>query len=730
MKPSLFLSILDSSHGRSTRRARLRFLSPVLVGLFCLLCPPWLTQATESNLITKANNENPLNQRESWTGMASLNGSEIALWDATVSTANTSKIGGAIGLLGIRVLDPGGPVEIMGDSSGTGSATLTLGWEGIDLGKATQDLTINGPIRLGSSQRWEIAGGRNLRIGESTQIDLGSHLLVVGGAGTSSFAGGITGSGSLLLRFSSPESVFKFTASGHNGATILQGGILLLEGDGVLEGTSQLILAKGRLEFEGTFLQIADEVQVNLMGGDNDGTVILMKHLGEPSQLTMGSISVRSGEAEFEFVGKAPEKLLTVDSLARDPNLRGTIILGGGVSDQTFDGEFSRFVVKNPPPLIGGELETPMAGILPWVTTGRQLITYDPGTGFRTLKEGEFVIELSDEAQGKNVVVSTPQVLGGDLAINSFCSNNQAHDLGGHTLTIASGAVYENTGSSMGLRNGVIDFGTQEGVLSGHIVFEKTLKIKGTGGLTLMDTFRNQGKVLACPENEFTGGVWVQDGTLATGADSETIPDVNAVFLARPASLIISSTSGEPIVETIASLAGEGIAKVGNGGMLKIGRGDDAQEPNSIKLCNGGTLSPGNNSGSSDILPGSLKLATPEGGTISLADGTLLLDITSPFLHDKLEAEGTVTLGNTSEQGTTLTVQTGYPPKPGDVFLILSNDGNDPIEGKFSNGNQVQATFQGQPAVFEILYNTNEAGGDGNDIALRFGQAASGSQPN
>ena len=49
---------------------------------------------------------------------------------------------------GLKISDPGGPVTL-----GAGS-TLTIGTAGIDLGAATQDLTISSGLTVFGKQNW------------------------------------------------------------------------------------------------------------------------------------------------------------------------------------------------------------------------------------------------------------------------------------------------------------------------------------------------------------------------------------------------------------------------------------------------------------------------------------------------------------------------------------------------------------------------------------------------
>lgn len=120
-----------------------------------------------------------------------------------------------------------------------------------------------------------------------------------------------------------------------------------------------------------------------------------------------------------------------------------------------------------------------------------------------------------------------------------------------------------------------------------------------------------------------------------------------------------------------------------------------------------GNVSPGQS-------PGSLLVS----GDLSLdAAATLTIELNSLVPgtgYDQVDVNGTVDLG-----GATLNVIPGFTPPDCSVFVIVSNDGADPVVGTFaglSNGDLV--TFAGED--FLVFYN----GGDGNDVVLVTGSAA------
>ena len=94
----------------------------------------------------KLDNTNNLNLGTSWTGGAAPDRANMAVWNNTVTGANTSLLGGNVFWQGIRIANPGGLVTI-----GPGG-TLTLGagqaGNSIDMSAATQDLTIQSSLLL------------------------------------------------------------------------------------------------------------------------------------------------------------------------------------------------------------------------------------------------------------------------------------------------------------------------------------------------------------------------------------------------------------------------------------------------------------------------------------------------------------------------------------------------------------------------------------------------------
>jgi fibronectin-binding autotransporter adhesin len=144
---------------------------------------------------------------------------------------------------------------------------------------------------------------------------------------------------------------------------------------------------------------------------------------------------------------------------------------------------------------------------------------------------------------------------------------------------------------------------------------------------------------------------------------------------------------------------------IGSGGRLS---GDGTVPATSLT---GATLSVGNDSGVG-CCPDPQTTGILSTGNLSIQGGTVLLDIrsTTPGTgHDQVKTTGTVTLTNPTLQ----VALPGVLPAPGQSFVIIDNDGTDPISGTF-NGLPEGATFTAGGVPFRITY----IGGTGNDTVI------------
>jgi autotransporter-associated beta strand protein len=128
--------------------------------------------------IVKADNTNNLNLGSSWVGGTAPASGDIAKWNSTVTSANTTILGTDLTWSGIVIENPTGLVTIEAGN------TLTLDGPAIDIDLSsahTADLTLNCGLALGDANIWDVATGRTLTISGAVS---GDFPLTMQGAGT------------------------------------------------------------------------------------------------------------------------------------------------------------------------------------------------------------------------------------------------------------------------------------------------------------------------------------------------------------------------------------------------------------------------------------------------------------------------------------------------------------------------------------------------------------------
>lgn len=211
---------------RSVLSHRLIDLRRICVGSIALFAGFANAQTT----ITKANNQSDLSLAGSWIGNVVPGLLDTALWDSNVTGVNTTVLGADLSLFGLRLTNPAGAVTINAGN------TLTLGGGGIDMGRATQDLTLNNAVTLGGTQDWNVGAGRNLTvtgaIGDGGAFfgvtKTGTGTLTLAGANTYTGATAVNG-GTLLLNFAA-ASAPDLDIVNTNSSLQLGGGRLTLQG--------------------------------------------------------------------------------------------------------------------------------------------------------------------------------------------------------------------------------------------------------------------------------------------------------------------------------------------------------------------------------------------------------------------------------------------------------------------------------------------------------------------
>lgn len=166
---------------KNNQPTALRISALILAAGLCSFMPA----ANAANII-KANNANNLTVGTSWVGGVVPTSADVAVWDSTVTSANTVSLGASTNWAGLKIANPSGLVTVASDGF-----TFTNNASGIDMSTATANLTINSGLAIGANQTWNIANGRTLTLGSAaTSLNGNTYNLTIFGAGTVQLTGG------------------------------------------------------------------------------------------------------------------------------------------------------------------------------------------------------------------------------------------------------------------------------------------------------------------------------------------------------------------------------------------------------------------------------------------------------------------------------------------------------------------------------------------------------------
>ncbi len=279
-----------------------------------------------------------------------------------------------------------------------------------------------------------------------------------------------------------------------------------------------------------------------------------------------------------------------------------------------------------------------------------------------------------------NTFAGPVQVLQGALSIYD---GHALGDTDGST-TVLNGAVLTFAGSSFTVPEPV--------VLAGSLNTGAGAKVM-TGPLTLAGSDAAIGVASGAP-------LTINAVISGSGGFTKSFPDV----------LTLNSNN----TYTGATTVGAGVLVV------------NGAQPGSAIVLNGGLLAGTGTVGTVTANGVNVKTVSPGTGPPytpgSLSTGNVALDPYTTFSaqingaapgsgYDQLNVDGSVSLNNAF-----LSLTLGYTPAAGDQFVIINNDGNDPVLGTF-NGLPEGATMTNNGVVLSISYQ----GGDGNDVVLYAG---------
>lgn len=277
---------------------------------------------------TKANNVTPLNQGASWFSGTAPGSGDIALWDSTVTGANSVSLGASLSWLGIQITNPGGAISISG-----GGNTLTLGASGIDASTTTQQLTLNTNVTLGAVQTWTFNGSTFSALSAGMTLNNGGNTLTITN-GNFQLNGIVTGAGGLTRSGSSQLTINN--AMTYTGTTTIGSGALFLLGNNNTMGslsTSSAIVNNGSFAFNRTDTLTQGTDFNNVISGSggidkrSTGTTILSN-----ANTFTGATIIRNGALEVSSLNSVSGGVSASSLGAPTTVANGTIALGAGTT--------------------------------------------------------------------------------------------------------------------------------------------------------------------------------------------------------------------------------------------------------------------------------------------------------------------------------------------------------------------------------------------------------------
>ena len=367
--------------------------------------------------VLKANNSNSLDLTTSWQGSVKPGINDQAVWDSTVTAANTVNLGADLTVAGLRITNPGGDVTI------GGTATLSLGVSGVDLGTSSRNLTLNSPVAVDEAATWNINSARVVR----TTQGLGSFGgITKTGGGRLELAGNDTFAGPLAV---SAGELYK-TGSGTQSSTTVSGNGLLRVSHSGGFGTGGLSISAansstGRVELSGGISVLTGKaVSINSRTSNTDA----ISNLSGNNTLG-GDVSLSTGGSLYGFgctsgILTLSGNLTSIASGNRNFTLRGA---GDGIMTGT---------VTNGSGIVG----IIKSGTGQWTLSGTHSFTGPVSLQDGTLKVMS-PLPTQDLTESAGTTLSGVGALGGSITI----AGSHAPGDGVGTQTVTGQLDYQNT---------------------------------------------------------------------------------------------------------------------------------------------------------------------------------------------------------------------------------------------------------------------------------------------
>ena len=451
-----------------------------LLALAAFLCAPSGLRADQ----IKSSQAVPLDNVQSWVGLAVPGPTELAIFDSNFGTAPmTCGINGYVDLLGI----------VCSNNMGTNflilaGGKMTNGASGIDMSAANKDFTIQAqPVALSASQTWDVNTGRTLKLQNCTFM-FGANTLNLNstaGGGTIIMPNSLNGTGPWTV---GSGATVKLTNGGApyptNTTTVTAGGVFDLNGvNAAIAGTT--------LNLNGTGISGGGALASSAASFLNGPTVNLQtaSSIGGTATLTINAGSPLTGNGSLTKVGANTVSIGSACNFNGGVNLNaGTLTLasstalGAAVGTFTINGGTlggNVTIVNNNPVIINGDF-TNATGTL---NLGTNTVTLGTAAGTtRTLTvNGTLTLgSLVDGTTATNMIKTGTAILNLNPTNSTFISGSTTVSNGtvnvgsinpGVPFTIPGNVVTRGTASKFQIGGGVNCTNIFSGNLIGDGIF-------------------------------------------------------------------------------------------------------------------------------------------------------------------------------------------------------------------------------------------------------------------
>ena len=515
-----------------------RFLSVALTSLVSLSSSLFAVD------IIKDDNTDSLNLGTSWGGASAPTGSDVAVWDSTVTGANSVDLGANLSWGGLRLDDPAGDVTL------TGSNNLTLGADGLDTG-STANLTWNSSGNISLSK---LSGSTTLTY-DANNTTSWTGLTTVDFTGTLALRGGSGADGSFSNEW------FAFGSS----AAWTQTGSFHLDTGASLTDRRDVILTGG-----------------NTGGGNSVLSLSSLSGYGDFRSDWTGALGTRTisvnQSIDTEFQGRIDENNATTGAGGRS-----ILLLKDGVGTLTLTGEN----VDHATTVSGGTLAVGNGGATGSIGAG--VVSVASGATLEFNRTG--LLDYKAKASMRNVSGAGDIVLDGGVKLYNYTGSgigfsdaNSWNNFSGN-LIIKGGSEFQtirNGATAMGTANVILGDGSTSGTLSqieGNWAWTNNIQLVGSAN-TIANNATGFDRYLKIQGNiSGTGGLTFDDttgamdnidrGFILTGTNT-----MSAFTISSGDEVRVGGVGGESSSISAGNAGSIGTAAVTNDGTLTFSRSD------------------------------------------------------------------------------------------------------------------------------------------------------------